>query len=169
VARSLSSQGLVDDLELSVDELAGERELDSHGRAGRPGGGCHVSRRKVERVAHTLGTMLRQITQVDDGGDGGGHGEDNGGGGKDEEHAEVEGGESVSGGRLETVREQGETLADEPDRRSLSRFEGGSDNQGGDQSAWNSEPAASEEGKGKTAQAIKQHASELPAWQPGLA
>jgi hypothetical protein len=67
VAQSLSSQGLVDDLELSVDKLAGEWELDSHGRAGRPGGGCHISRRKVKGVVHVLGMMLRQIIRVDDG------------------------------------------------------------------------------------------------------
>jgi hypothetical protein len=40
----------------------------------------------------------------DDDDDGGSHGEDNGGGDEEEECAEVKGGESVSGGRLETVR-----------------------------------------------------------------
>jgi hypothetical protein len=119
-AESESSQGLIDNLELPVNELARERELNSHGRTG---GGGHVSRRRwVMVVVHALGTMLRQIVRHDDRG---GHGDDNGGGDNDKERAKVEGDESNSGDRLETGRGQCETLADELDRRTLSRFDGG--------------------------------------------
>lgn len=106
-------QGLIDDMELSINELSREWELDSYGRRGwLSGSACHISRR-VKGIVHALGTMLKQI-RGDDGGD---HGNDNDSGDV-EEHTKVQRGEFQD--CIETGREEYETLANKLDHRTMS-------------------------------------------------